>query len=352
MLGLMLSLAAFSQKAVIKFDEKQYDFEKINEADGKVSHVFIFTNTGASPLVISKVRASCGCTTPTWTKEPIEPGKKGSITVTYNPAGRPSFFTKTITVSSNATEEQTTLVIKGEVIPKVQSNNPSLPVVMGDLRLKSKVVQMNNVDKGKIQTRYIDIQNEGKSEMRVSLENLPAFVTATVTPQVLKAGETGKITFTFNAKAYSQWGPVSEDVFVVLNNKRKYSPEFSMKVVANVVEDFGQMTLDQKRNAPILETPGRSIDLGVIKKSSKKVAKFRISNKGIDPLEVRRIINNNREINVHQSNMTVKGGKSANVIIDVSSKTLPAGDYKKAITIQTNDPDNSFILVTLNWKVQ
>ena len=66
---------------------------------------------------MSRVHASCGCTTPTWTKEPIEPGKKGSVTVAYNPLGRPGVFTKTITVFTNASEENVTLLIKGEVIP-------------------------------------------------------------------------------------------------------------------------------------------------------------------------------------------------------------------------------------------
>ena len=112
LVGLMLTLVSFSQKAVIDFEVKTYDFGKINEEDGKATYVFTFTNRGNSPLVLNRVQASCGCTTPTYTKEPIEPGKKGIITVTYNPAGRPGVFTKTITVYSNASEEQTSRRIK------------------------------------------------------------------------------------------------------------------------------------------------------------------------------------------------------------------------------------------------
>ena len=77
---------------------------KINEADGRVTTVFEFTNEGMVPLVLTNVRASCGCTTPKWTREPIEPGQKGNITVTYNPNGRPGRFQKTVTITSNATE--------------------------------------------------------------------------------------------------------------------------------------------------------------------------------------------------------------------------------------------------------
>jgi hypothetical protein len=113
---LMFSFAAMSQKAAISFKEKDHDFGKVNEKDGNVTYVFDFTNKGDAPLVVNRVQASCGCTTPTWTKEPIEPGKKGAITVTYSTAGRPGLFTKTITVYSNDPQEQVVLIIKGEVI--------------------------------------------------------------------------------------------------------------------------------------------------------------------------------------------------------------------------------------------
>lgn len=114
---LVFSFVAMAQKPVINFEVKTHEFGKINEKDGPVTYVFEFVNKGDAPLVVSRVQASCGCTTPTWTKEPVESGKKGVVTVTYNPAGRPGMFTKTITIYSNDTKEQAVLIIKGEVIP-------------------------------------------------------------------------------------------------------------------------------------------------------------------------------------------------------------------------------------------
>ena len=346
------SIVSFAQKAVITFEAKTYDFGKITEEDGKATYVFNFTNTGSTPLVVSRVQASCGCTTPTWTKEPIEPGKKGSVTVAYNPLGRPGVFTKTITVYTNASEEQVTLLIKGEVIPKSASGNSAYPVAMGDLRLKSKVIQMNNVDKGKSQNRVIEIQNSGRTNLKPVIENLPSYLNATVQPEVLKPNEEGTITFTFNSRNTNQWGPVTDEIYVVLNNQRKFSEEFQLRVIGNIVEDFSGLTLDQKRKAPIMEAISRTIDFGVIKAGSKKTAKYKIANKGVNPLEVRRVINNNREINVHPAKLSVGGGKSTFLIIDLMTKSLPEGDYKKSITLQTNDPDNSFVILVLNWKVQ
>ena len=96
---LLIAVASMGQTPVITFDKTTHDFGKINEADGRVTTVFTFKNEGMSPLVLSNVRASCGCTTPKWTREPIEPGQIGEITVTYNPNGRPGRFQKTVTVT-------------------------------------------------------------------------------------------------------------------------------------------------------------------------------------------------------------------------------------------------------------
>ncbi len=92
-----------------------HDFGVIKEADGKVSHTFKISNTGDKPLVITRVIASCGCTTPEWPKEPIAPGKTGEIKVTFDPAGRPGPFTKTISIYSNGKKGSFIMNIRGEV---------------------------------------------------------------------------------------------------------------------------------------------------------------------------------------------------------------------------------------------
>lgn len=114
----MFAVVAMAQKPVITFEETAYDFGKVPEEGGKVSHVFNFTNSGDAALVITNVKASCGCTTPSWPKEPVEPGKTSSITVTYNPLGRPGSFTKTVTITANTEPEQQIVKITGEVLKK------------------------------------------------------------------------------------------------------------------------------------------------------------------------------------------------------------------------------------------
>ncbi len=122
-INLLLALAFFAvmlsaQQPVLTFDKTTHDFGKIKEQDGLASVTFTFTNKGDAPLVINRVQAACGCTTPTWTREPILPGKTGTVTAAYNPQSRPGSFIKTISVFTNASGNATVLTIKGDVIPK------------------------------------------------------------------------------------------------------------------------------------------------------------------------------------------------------------------------------------------
>ena len=92
-----------AKAAEIKFDTMTHDFGTFSEKDPIVQCTFTFTNVGTAPLIIHQAIASCGCTVPTYTKDPIKPGEKGTIEVTYNGQGKfPGKFRKTITVRTNA----------------------------------------------------------------------------------------------------------------------------------------------------------------------------------------------------------------------------------------------------------
>jgi hypothetical protein len=98
---------------VMKFESLVHDYGTIAKgSDGTCE--FKFTNVGKTPLLLQNVSASCGCTVPEWTREPVQPGKSGSVKVRYNTA-IVSGFTKTVTVVSNAKNSPVILTIKGVV---------------------------------------------------------------------------------------------------------------------------------------------------------------------------------------------------------------------------------------------
>ncbi len=104
----------------ISFDATEHDFGTIDQGTA-VEHTFTFTNTGNAPLVITNASSSCGCTVPTWTKEPIAPGESGEMLVKFNGSGQ-NQVTKTVTVTANTESGKEQLRIKAFVTPKDQQS--------------------------------------------------------------------------------------------------------------------------------------------------------------------------------------------------------------------------------------
>jgi hypothetical protein len=103
------TLGAFS------FDQMEFNFGTIIEGK-EVQHVFNFVNNGSSPLIISNISASCGCTTPDWTKTPINPGDKGFVKVSFNSTGKAGAQSPVVTIQANTNPAVTRLRLTGNVI--------------------------------------------------------------------------------------------------------------------------------------------------------------------------------------------------------------------------------------------
>ncbi|WP_343854595.1 DUF1573 domain-containing protein [Algoriphagus jejuensis] len=127
-LGILFSLFAFAlvfqafaqdqaSGAVITFKEKEVNFGDIVQGT-KVEHTFVLTNSGTTPLVISNVAATCGCTVPSWPKEPVAPGKSAEIKVTFNSAGKMGNQNSVVRIYSNASEPIEKVSLLSNVLPK------------------------------------------------------------------------------------------------------------------------------------------------------------------------------------------------------------------------------------------
>ena len=112
--------------AKLDFEKDVHDYGTV-ENGGNGTCTFEFTNTGNAPLIISNAKGSCGCTVPSWPKEPIAPGATSKITVKYD-TKRPGAINKSVTITSNAVNEPTKVIrIKGNVKAKPVSGAPTNP---------------------------------------------------------------------------------------------------------------------------------------------------------------------------------------------------------------------------------
>lgn len=117
------AMALAQGQAEIKFEKTSHDFGTFSEKQAVVSYTFRFTNIGDAPLVIHQAVASCGCTVPEYTQEPVLPGKTGEIKVTYTGTGRfPGHFKKSITLRTNSKTEMMRLFIEGDMT--AEESNP------------------------------------------------------------------------------------------------------------------------------------------------------------------------------------------------------------------------------------
>jgi len=118
--------AEFVQGAKLSLDKEVHDYGKIKKgADG--SCYFTITNTGSEPLTITNAQGSCGCTVPSWPKEPIIPGESAKMKVTYA-TNRVGPINKSVTITSNSVDGKVkTVKIKGEVLkPAPEDGAPVL----------------------------------------------------------------------------------------------------------------------------------------------------------------------------------------------------------------------------------
>lgn len=348
----LTAVAMMAQQPVITFEKTEHDFGKINEADGRVSTVFEFKNEGMAPLILSNVRASCGCTTPTWTKEPIEPGKTGTITVTYNPNGRPGRFQKTVTITSNASEATKRVYIKGEVIPKAAKPANKYTISVGALSMKSKTLDLGTIKKGESKSGDLEYANLTKEDHHVELATnaADAFLISQVTLADVKADQTGKFVFAIDSKNPKLYGPQEAYAFVVIDGKKEIDEAHKLTIKANVVEDFSGLTVEQKQQAPIIEVPAE-YNAGKVVKGKNLKFYFPIKNIGANPLEIRRVYAADKALNVKQPK-AVKSGKKSNVSVEINTKNMTPGAYGREVVVITNDYLNPIKRVKINFVVE
>lgn len=116
--AIVLSGFSFLKAQEIELSESTVDLGSV-ALNGKAVTTISIKNTGDKPLIISDARASCGCTVPSWPREPIAPGKSANMTVEYTTTAKPGAFNKTVTINSNAvTEGRKIFRIKGVVLDK------------------------------------------------------------------------------------------------------------------------------------------------------------------------------------------------------------------------------------------
>lgn len=332
----------FAQSEALKFTETMHDFGTIKEEGGRVTHVFEFENQGKIPIIINAVQASCGCTTPVWTKEPVLPGKNGIIKVTYNPINRPNKFIKTVSVTTNLGKQQ--LMIKGFVTPRPKTLAELYPKRMEQLRLTTSYVMFNEIGNKQEKKIAVDIVNDSNENITVSFGKMPAYVTVFMKDKKLKSKQKSTIEVTYNAEKTNFWGFNSDIIPIYVNDVVKSSN--SLVVTATVIEDFSKMTKEDKEKAPSLGVDKFETQFQSVVNGDKVKIQFKLTNIGKQPLVLRKIDASSDALEVKPSKTVIapNAQETLDVVFDTKGKR---GYQNQQITIITNAPD----LPVVNFRI-
>ncbi len=336
-------LLAQHQAPTMSFTKTTHNFGNIKQEDGYAKVKFEFTNTGGKPIVISNVRSSCGCTTPSWTREPIAPGTKGYVEAAYNPKNRPGHFSKTITVISNATNSPIVLTIKGNVSENQNSMLQKYPQKVGKLRIDNIYLNFGNMYNDETKTKTFGLYNPTSQDVNVIVENRfkPSYTDISVEPEVIKPKETAKITVTYNADQVNDWDYVRGFLYLTIDGKRESRRR--LQVSAIIKERFTQ---EQMANPPIIEFEDRTFDFDTIKEGDVVTHVFKFKNTGKSDLIIRKTRASCGCTAVSLSNDPVPPNESGEIKVTFNS-SHKRNRQVKTVTVITNSPKRRYNKIVL-----
>lgn len=356
-----LGAQAFAQGELIQFDEVEHDFGSQPEEKETLQHEFNFTNISDKPIKLIYVKASCGCTTPTWTKEAIQPGKNGVVKASYGAKNRPGKFNKTVTVRAanvnaggvvdSATAQVKILRIKGDVIPRQKGPADWYPFEDGSLRYSTNHVsfgQLSNADKAE---KTITLYNQGAKPVTISsAETQPpkdyvqvSFVDGkkTIAPK-----DSAKLNVSYDASKVNDWDWQHERVY--LNTDDEQEARKTLYLSATIVPHF---TDAEKQNPPKIKLDKMEHDFGEISESEPKETKFIFTNTGKAPLKILKTKASCGCTATKPAKTELAPGESSEIVVTFNPKGKK-GPQHKQVTIVSNDPSQPVLKLGIKAKIQ
>ncbi len=344
--GALLTLFSAAQSKV-EFVKTNHDFGEIREDGGYAEFTFNFVNSGEAPVRITHVKASCGCTTPGWTVEEVAPGDTGFVKARYNPRNRPGRFRKSLRVTTTDNESNTTLYIMGMVQPKPKTPEQEFPVEAGELRFKTKSLNLGKVTTEKPLKRSFDIYNGTDSLVILDPSKLilPAHLNVSTSPQVLQSKTLGKLIIEYDPIKKDDFGFVSDNIVLdTVNNA-------SISVLAIIEEFFPEMTAEELDNAPRLEVSMYNYKFEPVKAGQVIEKTFDLTNSGKRKLDFRTIKSNCDCLTYEIKKNSLKKDKHVALKVQFDTSDMRGNQYK-SITIYSNDPVNPAQIINIRGKVE
>lgn len=326
----------------IRWLETNHDFGAFREVDGKVSTTFRFVNTGKEKLSIRSVHASCGCTSTSYTRDVIAPGDTAAIEATYNPAGRPGRFTKSIRVDISGVPQRQSLTIEGVVIGSDATLLSRYPVERGPLRLRTATVPFGSVLKGRAKSAFVEVYNADTVPVTPRWEGLPSCMRVASSASSIAPGEQVVYSVVLTPDASAPYGILNTSASLVVDGVEPLPVEFT----SIIEEDFSRLTPSQRAQAPVVAVDDDRVTFEGLSRTGQPVSSsFTLYNRGKSDLLIRRIYTTDAGVTIGSYPSKIKKGKKADITVTIDPSQLPADLLSARIQVITNDPEQSLLIM-------
>ncbi len=349
--GVLTAQAQVKLDGGIEFDKTVHNFGDILLDSGPVTCTFTLSNNGAKPAVIYNVVTTCGCTDTEWTREPIRPGKKGEIKVTYSNNEGPYPFDKNITVYLSESKKPIILKVRGISNEKPRPLSELYPVRYGDLGLKEATLKCGNLEQGESKTESVMVANLSTAPMTLTFKDADPQLTLKVSQNPIPAGATAELTFTVKADR-KIWGKNTYKATPLINGKsyKNNDGDSTIEVSAFTKENFSAMTDEQKQKGPMPRFETSTFNFGKAKIGDEIHATFTFKNEGKTDFCVYKV-DADACCYSHSDIPVCAPGKTVSFRVHLDTKDMKKGESLTIVTLTTNSPTrpivNLFIAGTL-----
>ena len=335
------SLSMLAQEKIgngLEIDKRVHDFGDILLEQGAVSCTFTVVNKGSKPAVIYNVVSSCGCTDVKWTREPIKPGGKGTISVTYSNDEGAYPFDKNLTVYISDIQKPIILKVRGISHDKKKTLDELYPTKFGPLGLKETYIKCGNLEQQGMKSDAVKVANLSNKPIKVEFADVTSDLSISISPNPIPARSVAEMEFTVHASR-EKWGKNDYWATPVINGARYTATDGNTKigVWAFTRENFSHLTQEEKDNGPIPTFDESTYSFGKIKHGTTVHATFKVWNEGQEPLNIYKV-----DINAckwsHSAFPVVAPGKEGEFRVHLDTTQMPKGEALAIITLVTNSP--------------
>ena len=316
------------------FDKLVHDFGDVSMDDGPLTCTFTVTNNGTEPLVLFEVVSSCGCTDVTWTREPLQPGKSGTISATFKNEDGPFPFDKTLTVYISGQRKPVILRLRGTVHEKKKSLSELYGAQkLGDFGLKARDYKAGVLKQGLAVSETATVANLGKKPLKVEFTEVSEHLKLNVSPNPIPAGSTATLVFTIEA-APGLYGKHTYTAVPVLNGRKASAP---LSVWSTTRENFDKWTDEERNNGAIPVFENSTANFGIVKAGDPVEVTFNCSNRGKSTFHIYQADPEDSALKVLEITDCEPGGKGL-VRVSLNTSAVEKGEAVIMLTLTTNSP--------------